>query len=348
MRNINIKSQLGDYNVIFKDNFGFLKDYNDGFFIIDKVVLKHYKKELYAKRIIAVKADESVKTLDLAGNIYSELLSKDFRKNDRIIAIGGGMVQDIAGFVSSTIFRGVKWIYIPTTLLSQTDSCIGGKTSLNIENFKNIIGTIYPPKNVFIINKFLKTLEKNDIKSGVGEMVKLLILGWEKNTQEDLVKLINNYEKSNFNFKPYIHKTLTIKKYYIENDERDTGTRNLLNYGHTFGHALESESKFNIPHGIAISYGMIFANIIANNRNLMEKNTFHFLNKRILTTFVKSRKSFDLIKLSNLINFCKKDKKVINNNLSFVLPKGRLNFIKVNDITQNEFKNAFHTFIKSI
>ena len=165
MKNITIKSRSGSYKVIFTNDLKFLEKESKSFLLVDQTIFNLYKRYLKFNNIIYIKANESAKSLEFAKKIYLDLLSKNFTKKDQIIAIGGGITQDLAGFVASTIFRGVKWIYAPTTLLAQTDSCIGGKTSINLKGFKNIIGTIFPPEKVIISNAFLKTLDEDKIKS---------------------------------------------------------------------------------------------------------------------------------------------------------------------------------------
>ena len=348
MKNITIKSRFGSYKVIFTNDLKFLEKESKSFLLVDQTIFNLYKRYLKFNNIIYIKANESAKSLEFAKKIYLDLLSKNFTKKDQIIAIGGGITQDLAGFVASTIFRGVKWIYAPTTLLAQTDSCIGGKTSINLKGFKNIIGTIFPPEKVIISNAFLKTLDEDKIKSGIGELTKLLILGWKGKTHEKLITIINNYDKREFSLKTYIYEALIVKKSFIEKDEIDQGVRNLLNYGHTLGHSLESVSNFKISHGIAIVYGMIFANILAKNRNLIKENISDFLNKRIFKALIPPQISVDFLNQHELLEIAKKDKKVVGNNLSFVLPKGNLEFVKVNDVTKYEFKTAFKQFTKII
>src|SRR3990167_6925528 len=299
MKNITIKSRSGSYKVIFTNDLKFLEKESKSFLLVDQTIFNLYKRYLKFNNIIYIKANESAKSLEFAKKIYLDLLSKNFTKKDQIIAIGGGITQDLAGFVASTIFRGVKWIYAPTTLLAQTDSCIGGKTSINLKGFKNIIGTIYPPEKVIISNAFLKTLDEDKIKSGIGELTKLLILGWKGKTHEKLITIINNYDKREFSLKTYIYEALIVKKSFIEKDEIDQGVRNLLN-------------------------------------------------KRIFKALIPPRISVDFLNQHELLEIAKKDKKVVGNNLSFVLPKGNLEFVKVNDVTRYEFKTAFKQFTKII
>ncbi|MGV2387507.1 MAG UNVERIFIED_CONTAM: hypothetical protein LVR29_01675 [Microcystis novacekii LVE1205-3] len=161
-----------------------------------------------------------------------------FRKDCTLLVIGGGVIQDIGCFIASVLFRGIKWILIPTTLLAQCDSCIGSKSSINIQNFKNQIGTFYPPHEIILVFSVLKTLPSDEIRSGLGEIIKLnLLVG-----QSEVKQMKINLQKLSSDFleiQNLILDALNIKRRYIERDEFDKGVRNILNYGHTFGHAYE-------------------------------------------------------------------------------------------------------------
>src|SRR3990167_11551245 len=151
MRNLLIKSNIRNYHVRFVDDFNFINQLiNDkNFLIVDKKIHNLYKKKLFEKinpkTLLLLDANEQTKTIPKVIKIYEDLLRKKVKRNFTLIAVGGGVIQDVVGFVASTLYRGINWIYIPTTLLAQADSCIGAKTSLNFKNFKNIIGTFYPP-----------------------------------------------------------------------------------------------------------------------------------------------------------------------------------------------------------
>ena len=163
--------------------------------------------------------------------------------------------------MASVLYRGVGWIYVPTTLLAMADSCIGGKTSLNLGSRKNLLGTIYPPNRVIVHAPFVNTLSGDDFASGVGEIVKLHMLGGAGHAEElrAILPALMSRETS------VVHRatrtSLEVKRDFIEEDEFDRGRRNLLNYGHCFGHALEAASDFAIPHGLAVVVGMRLADL---------------------------------------------------------------------------------------
>ena len=165
-KKLSIKSYLYSYNVNFNfriNNLG-KKKYKDAFYLIDKQVFKKYKLQKFIsnKRILLIESNEKSKSFEKLNKVFNFLFKKNIQRKNLIIAIGGGIVQDIAGFVSSVILRGVEWKFIPTTILSQCDSCIGGKTSINFSGIKNKIGNFYPPKEIYITTDFIKSLgQKN-------------------------------------------------------------------------------------------------------------------------------------------------------------------------------------------
>ena len=222
--------------------------------------------------MIEVSANENQKSYEGLIPIIDKLVNHGFRKNHRIVGIGGGITQDITAFTSSILFRGVDWIFFPTTLLAQGDSCIGSKTSINYKKYKNQIGGFYPPEKIYIDLKFLDTLEHKDFQSGVGEMCHYFIVSSKKdfNFYKNSYNLLN---KSSSALEEIIARSLKIKKSYIEIDEFDQKERQVFNYGHTFGHAIETLTNYEIPHGIAVSFGMDIANFISIKMGFLDNKT---------------------------------------------------------------------------
>ena len=264
-----IKSSLREYEVFFSESiFNALNKtlkFED-FLLIDKNVYLGFSdnvKKLIAKHNhIFITANENQKSFNSLAPIIEQLIINNFRKTNRLIAIGGGITQDIAAFISSIMYRGVEWLFFPTTLLAQADSCIGGKTSINIGKYKNQLGNFYPPQQIFIIPKLLKSLPLLDFKSGMGEMLHFYLVSGKA----DYEYYQQNYDsafKDDRILLDLIKRNLEIKKSFIERDEFDQNERQLLNYGHSFGHAIESLTGYSIPHGIAVSYGMDIANFIS-------------------------------------------------------------------------------------
>ncbi|MCP5049642.1 MAG: 3-dehydroquinate synthase, partial [bacterium] len=194
--------------------------------------------------------------------IIENLIEKGFRKNHRLIAVGGGVTQDVTAFTASIMYRGVSWLFYPTTLLAQGDSCIGSKTSINFAKYKNQVGGFYPPNHIFIDLAFLDTLADLDFKSGLGEMSHYFVVAGE----EDFKRYKEQYPlalKDKKVLAGLIARGLEIKKSYIEIDEFDRKERQVFNYGHSFGHAIETLTNYRVPHGIAVAYGMDMANFVS-------------------------------------------------------------------------------------
>lgn len=355
MADLTIKSRLDDIKVSFPDNLAFLNPlFNNPYavFIIGKDFYRLYRqifRDLSKEKLIVVPLSEERKTLETVVALYRKLLDLPYKKNLTVVSLGGGINQDVVGFLTSTLYRGVKWIYVPTTLLSQADSAIGLKTSLNLDSYKNVIGTFYPPKEVFIHIPFLKTLSEVDYRSGVGEIVKLMLMDSgvsEKLTEveKDIITLIKREDADSL--KKIIVKSIKIKLSYMEGDEFDSGKRNLLNYGHEVGHALESACEFAIPHGVAVLYGMLFANQVSFRRGWMEKNHFDFINRIIYFALPKSLKiKKEYFNIGKIISGMRKDKKRVGNDLVLVLPQKDLTLRKITDLKEKECRENLRVWI---
>lgn len=232
--------------------------------------LYNFESKLPPQRYYILNAIEENKTLNVGERIIDELIKMDSKKKTTLIAIGGGIVQDLTCFIASILYRGIDWVLVPTTLLAQTDSCIGSKSSINYKKYKNLIGTFYPPSEIVNCMQFLKTLSKRDYFSGLGEIVKIQLMISKSNFydfKENLDKIIDRDYTELLRF---IKRTLEYKKKLIELDEFDTGIRNTLNFGHTFGHAIESATHYYVPHGQAVSIGILIANRISIQQRLID------------------------------------------------------------------------------
>ncbi len=347
-----IKSSIKDYEVHLIDSLSSKLDkvYRDGdCIIVDKILIElnaELKSVLSGKKIIAIEALEKTKSYEGVIPFVDELIKSGFKRNNRIIAIGGGITQDVSAFIASMLYRGVGWIFFPTTLLGQGDSCIGSKTSINFREFKNQIGGFYPPISIFIDPNMLKTLEERDIRSGVGEMAHYYFVSGP----EDVDYFENEFETAlsdQTNLKDLILKSLSIKKGYIEIDEFDKNERIVFNYGHTFGHAIESITHYGIPHGVAVSFGMDMANYISWKKDYISYADF----ERARAVFQAIWKGYSIqdINLDELLNAMQKDKKNENGKLGLILTKGWGKMFK--DLTEpdeafiswiHEYMNKFH------
>lgn len=209
---------------------------------------------------------EASKSIDNVNAIIKELLEHNYTKDDYLIAFGGGMIGDLTGFVAGIYKRGIKYINIPTTLISQVDSSIGGKVAVNFEGYKNQVGLIYHPELILICPSVLKTLPKAEYLSGMGEVVKYAALFSEE--------LFHELETNNFQLATVIKECINLKVKLTLADEFDLNERQLLNFGHTIGHAIEA--KYQISHGIAIGYGMWLESKNERIKNLLIKLGFDF------------------------------------------------------------------------
>ncbi len=226
------------------------------FIVTDAGVPVSYTKTLAAQCktpvICTVASGEGSKSLETFGTLLQKMLEHDFSRKDCVVAIGGGVVGDLAGFIASSYMRGVDFYNIPTTLLSQIDSSIGGKTAINFGGVKNIVGAFYQPKKVLIDAELLNTLPERQISNGLAEAIKMSL------TSDS--ELFNIFETKDIreNLDEIIFRSLNIKKNVVEQDEKESGLRKILNFGHTIGHGIESsENTHTLYHGECVAYGLI-------------------------------------------------------------------------------------------
>ncbi len=212
--------------------------------------------------VLLLDATEEAKSLDRFPAYVERLMAQGVRRDHVLIAVGGGIIQDIVCFLAATLLRGVPWRFYPTTLLAQADSCIGSKSSINCGQAKNILGTFTPPERVIVDVRFLDTLDERDVRSGLGEMLKVHAIEGPAAFDEIAVAYPDLFRNA-ATMQRFVRRALEIKRRYIEEDEFDRGPRNVFNYGHTFGHALEAATGFTVPHGIAVTIGMDMANFVS-------------------------------------------------------------------------------------
>ena len=290
---------------------------------VPRTLVNKILKSLPKKRTIVYffKASELNKNQINVNKILAILLKKNFHRNDCLISIGGGITGDVSGFASSIFKRGIKFVNIPTTLLAQVDSSIGGKTGINSIHGKNLIGSFYQPSLVISDTIFLKTLPKREIICGYGEILKHSLIA----NKRFFLFLNKNFNKILNLKKPFIeksiHQSCLIKKRIIEIDEKEKNLRKILNFGHTFAHAYEAALQYSkkISHGEAVMIGIMNASKFSFNNNLLSKNEFKLINNH-LTQF-KLKKKISSIKLNQIVSFIKKDKKNNNNKINLVLLK---------------------------
>jgi 3-dehydroquinate synthase len=336
---LSIKSSIRNYEVYFSQSiFESLETVlkSDDVIFIDKNVFPHLHENVQqlikTNNHILIDATENQKSYIALTPIIEELIESGFRKNNKLISIGGGITQDITAFIASMMYRGVEWIFFPTTLLAQADSCIGGKTSINIGKYKNQLGNFYPPQKIFIIPKFIKTLPELDFKSGMGEMLHFYLVSGE----DDFTFYQSHYEKAftdEETLLELVKRNLEIKKGFIERDEFDRGERQLLNYGHSFGHTIESLTNYTIPHGIAVSYGMDMANFISVKLGFIENSLRQRMRSQLKKVWTGT--SIGNLDVNDFEKSLSRDKKNMGNTYQLILSKGLGKMLK-HGITPNE------------
>lgn len=307
-----------------------LKDYtnkNDFLLITDKNIYNIYQEnigELIKNKndIHILEPGEKSKGLEELKKIYEALIHKDLDRDGIILSLGGGVVGDLSGFAASTYKRGIEYIQIPTTLLSQVDSSLGGKTGIDFLGYKNIIGTFSFPSMTLIDPIFINTLDKREITCGLGEIIKYGLI-----EDYELLKYIgenigNIYSKDKNILSYIIKKSVEIKSLIVAKDKFDLGLRQKLNFGHTIGHSIESlfnYEKYN--HGEAVILGIIYETTIAHEKDLISKDYYNEI-INILKPLVGLVR-FNENQVDMLLNYMKKDKKNKNNKIGFILPIDR-------------------------
>jgi len=347
MQVIDVKSALRDYQVYITETADFISSdlakIKESLYVIDSNVWELYRKQIFqdidASKVMVLPIHEDRKNLYTVMEVYDQLMSRAAKRNMTLISVGGGIVQDITGFVASTLYRGLNWIFVPTTLLAQADSCIGSKTSLNYKNYKNLVGTFFPPSRIYLYPSFLKTLCEVDFYSGLGEVIKLHLIGGADRVKSLLAQIGQVRERQSKAMLDAIGGSLNVKLGYLD-DEFDTGKRNLLNFGHCFGHALEATSNFSIPHGQAVMTGIVFANIVAKNRAFMSRQFFAELNEEILLDNIVSRPTQDHLNMERIYSAMKMDKKRVGDGLTLIMQGDGYKMTKITDLFHPELEKA--------
>ena len=337
---LNIKTNTEEYSIIIGSNLisniskiikNNLINFKQCLLIVDKNISKSIilkiKKSLKKKNVYTYffDANEINKNQNSVNKILDILLSKNFSREDCLISIGGGITGDVSGFAASLFKRGLKFINIPTTLLSQVDSSIGGKTGVNTKYGKNLIGSFYQPNLVISDIEFLRTLPKREIICGYAEILKHSLIADRK-----FYNFLNKNKDKIFNLSsPFIEKAIyescKIKKNVVEKDEKEKGLRKILNFGHTFAHAYEASLGYSkkLNHGEAVILGMRSALNFSLKKNLLEKKQYNLINNHISSSDLPStlNKFFKVKDLNKILSFMLKDKKNNTNKINLVLLK---------------------------
>jgi 3-dehydroquinate synthase len=352
---LTIKSSSHDYNVeecvSLRSALESIVNTKGALFLIDGAVARNHSdafKELVSEKVsMIIEASEEQKSFERLTPIFLELLERGLKRDGTIVVIGGGVLQDIGCFIATVLFRGVRWEMIPTTLLAQADSCIGSKSSVNIGSYKNQIGTFYPPNRVLIVNEVLKSLPWDEIRSGLGEVIKLQLITGKDGFKELMDDLDGVTPEGDWGvISKWVARSMEVKKPYIEQDEFDRGVRNLLNYGHTFGHAYESATKYAIPHGIAVILGILTATYLSFKLGLVPLSEYEDLKKYLYLWCQPYGKMLLKADQESIFKAIKHDKKNTGDSVNCILTRGAGRMEKMKVDFSGDLVPAVKEFIK--
>lgn len=324
-----------------------LKNKNKILIITDDGIPKNHIKKLKNTinnknvYIFSLKSGEKSKSFSSYQKILNKLFELKFDRSDIVIAFGGGVVGDITGFSAATYMRGIKYIQIPTTLLAQVDSSVGGKTAINVAQGKNLVGAFYNPSLVIVSTYFLNTLSDEEFKSGLGEVVKYALIGnkklrsiIEKNSQQ----IISRKESV---LKTIIEESIKTKSKIVTKDEKENGIRAILNFGHTFGHAIEAYKNYKgITHGAAITLGMVIASRISFYEGYIKN--YQLDNVVNLISSIGLRTDYSKYNYIQLKKYIKSDKKIKNGKLNLVLIDKNFNAFTTSKFNNKNILRAFN------
>ena len=308
---------------------------------VSKLYLDNLKKLLDYYQVVEVIIDdgEEYKNYDSLNHIYSKLLENQCNRDTTILALGGGVVGDIAGYAAATFLRGIPFIQIPTTLLSQVDSSVGGKTGINHLLGKNMIGAFYQPQAVVIDLNVLNTLDRRQISAGLAEVIKYGLI-WDKSFFEYLEKNIENLKNLNYeHLEHVIYRSCEIKAKVVSEDEKESGVRAILNLGHTFGHAIEKCLGYGEwLHGEAVGCGMVLAARMSLAHGWLSDSEFEQVKNLIARADLPIDKPN--IPYEDFINAMKLDKKNKDKEIYLVLQHGIGKAVVTNNYSANELDNV--------
>jgi len=281
--------------------------YPDYFQFLEEKAEVHY---------ISIEAKEQNKDIESVVFGWNFLLEQKFDRNSLLICWGGGIISDIGGMIAATYKRGIRLVNVPTTLLAMVDAAHGGKNGINLQHQKNVIGTFYLPENVIVDTAFLKTLPKKELLNGFAELIKYALIG-NKNLWEELKLLTNiNYKTIN---KEWIEEAIQFKTNLVAEDLYDKSARQILNFGHTVGHAIErlfAEKKRTISHGYAVAMGICYETCLSHKKGYLTLNDYEDI-QRFILRFYKPI-PFTESDITALTNYCFDDKKNKNGNIRFI------------------------------
>ena len=337
METITIKADSGPSRILIGERLANLERYvpvEQPVIITDINVGQLYPLDLMAKDVITIGTGEEIKTLDTVRDIYGHLISSGVDRSAFIVGIGGGIVCDIAGFVASTFLRGVRFGFVATTLLAQVDASVGGKNGVNFKGYKNMVGLFHQPEFVICDPELLKTLPRKEISCGLAEIVKHAaiadadLFAYLETHAEDILALDRQA------IEKLVRVSVRIKSSIVSRDETEKGARRLLNFGHTFGHAIEK--VVGLAHGEAVSMGMVIASSLSVKKGLLSAE--EDLRLRVVLKNLKLPTRLEA-QPQKILDAIAKDKKRAGDHIHFVLLNGIGN-ARVDQLTLAELEGV--------
>lgn len=294
----------------------------------------------FCKKVILYQfpAGEEHKTLDTVKGIYKTLIEEKYDRKDLLLALGGGVVGDITGYAAATYLRGVDFVQIPTTLLAQSDSSIGGKTGVDFDGYKNMVGAFYMPKLVYMNIETLQTLEDRQFYSGFAEVMKHGLIKDASFYEWLLDKMYEIHDRDPEVLSEMVYRSCMVKKLVVEKDPKEKGDRALLNFGHTIGHSIEKAKKFELLHGECVALGAVAAAFISWKHNWLSMDEYYEIRDMFVPFGLPI--SIDSIDPDEILALTKSDKKMVDGQISFVLLKKVGKAVIDRTVTDEDIINA--------
>lgn len=340
---VNISERNTSYKIFIGRDFiqnELIRFEKDGaFFIVDDKVAKLYKDIMPKERVFIFKAAERNKTIKSLEKMLDFLCSNGALRDSTLVSIGGGITGDVAAFAASVYMRGIKLIQVPTTLLAMVDSSVGGKTAVNFEGIKNNIGSFYQPNTVLIDSNFLATLSDKEFLNGFAEAVKIAAVRNSDFFEYIVSNKDNILKRSNEVMEHVIASSCKLKAEIVEQDEKESGIRRLLNFGHTVAHGIESDSNHKIHHGFAVALGMVYESKYALHHNYTDEKTYEAIYS--LLKSLKYPVSYKVNNMDRLLEAISKDKKAGKNGISVAFAGKNMQGIIINGIKPKELIDLF-------
>jgi len=331
---VNVKNGI-NYDIVYECGFDALKEELYRLEFTEKkvcIVTDSIVEPLYAEEVKKVLEDagnkvilfvfpsgEENKNLDIIQDLLEKLIDEHFERKDFLVALGGGVTGDMAGFAAATYLRGIDFIQIPTTLLAMVDSSVGGKTGVDFRRFKNMVGAFHMPRLVYMNLNVLSTLDERQFYSGFAESMKSALIKDAHFYEWQIENMYEICDREPETLKELVYRSCDIKRFIVEKDPTEKGDRALLNLGHTIGHAIEKYKNFNMTHGECVALGCIAAAYISWKREMLSMEEYYEIRDMFVPFNLPI--SIDDVDIEEVLAYTKSDKKMENNQIKFVLLK---------------------------